>query len=192
MSIYTFFLIFLWSFVGLFIVASFILTYFYGRSTVKDNPSRAMIFIKTGKHISKPIRGFLTGKSSQKGCRYNYKDSTIFIPASYGDYFYNNKRMLFINHIGQLVASPFGDDIPLSDTEKEELIYEFVSSHIGADAVKALKGKQTVPIIIVAIVAFIIGIVAVFGYMYMSDMMLQQGVVKEQPVKPPIEIKPAP
>jgi len=189
MNLYTFTIIVLWSFVGLFVIAAFILTFFYGRSTIKDNPNKALIYVKTGKHIQKPMKGVLANKPSQKGCIYNYKDGKVFVPFTYGDYYINNRRMIFIDHIGQLVASPFGKDIALVSDEKEELIYELVASHIGADSVKALKGKQTMPIIIIAAAAFIIGIIVVFGYNYISEQTVQQDATQQ---KPAIEIKPAP
>jgi len=55
--------------------------------------------------------------------------------------------------------------------------------------VKALKGKQTMPIIIIAAAAFIVGIIVVFGYNYISEQTVQQDATQQ---KPAIEIKPAP
>jgi len=190
---HTLILIFLWTILVLFTIAAFILTFFYGRSTIKDNPKKALIFIKTGKHISKPIKGTLAGKPNQTGCRFNYSNKTIFVSNKYGDYYYNNKRMLFLNHFGQLVAMPFSEDISLTNDEKAELIYELCASHIGADSMKALKGKQSFNVIIIGVVAFILGVIAVFGYNYISDAIAQQQVTqqpaKQQQRQPAIEVK---
>ena len=70
-SLYTIVLIFLWTISALFIIAVFLLTFFYGRFTVKDNPNKALIYIKTGRHIGRPIKGVLKGKPSNKGCKYS-------------------------------------------------------------------------------------------------------------------------
>ena len=191
MNLYTLILIFLWAFIGLLIIGVFVLVFMYGRLTVKDNPNKALIFIKTGKHVSKPIKGYLVGQPSSSGCRYKYDNHDVFVPNKYGDIFYCSKRMLFINRIGQLVPMPFDDDVSMTDNEKAELIYELCASHIGADSIKALKGKQSFNIILVGVIAFVFGILAVVGYSYMSDTLAQQ----QSPNKPsttqekPVEVK---
>ena len=189
MDLKTLLLIILWSFIALLFIAIIIITFLYGRLTVRDNPKKALIFLKTGKHVSKPIKGKIMGKPNQMGTRFNYLDKTIFVPHKYGDYFHLNRRMVFVNHVGQLVPMPFSDDKELSNDEKEELIYELCASHIGADSIKALKGKQTMSILIIGIIAFVLGILAMFGYNYMQDVMLQQQQQQTQE-KPSIEITP--
>ena len=191
MDLRTLILIIVWLFVVLLFIAVILLTFLYGRLTVKDNPTKALIFLKTGKHISKAIKGCMVGKPSRYGIRFNYLDKTVFVPHSYGDYFHRNRRMVFVNHIGQLVPMPFSDDKELSNDEKSELIYEFVSSHIGADSIKALKGKQTMSILIIGIIAFFLGVLVMFGYNYMQGTMAQpQTPQQQQQEKPSIEIKP--
>ena len=189
MDISTLLLIVLWFFIGLLFIAVIILTFFYGRITVKDNPKKAFIFLKTGKHINKPIKGYMVGKPNQVGTRFNYLDKTVFVPHKYGDYFYLNRRMVFVNHVGQLVSMPFSDDKQLSNDEKEELIYELCASHIGADSIKALKGKQTMNILIIGVIAFILGILAMFGYNYIQGIVAQQQQQQQQQ-QPSIQIKP--
>ena len=192
MDLRTLLLIVLGLFIGLLFIAIIVLTFLYGRLTVKDNPTKALIFLKTGRHIGKPIKGNMVGKPSQTGTRFNYLDKTIFVPHKYGDYFHLNRRMVFVNHVGQLVPMPFSDDMSLSDDEKGELIYDLCASHIGADSIKALKGKQTMSVLIIGIIAFVLGILAMFGYNYMQNVMTQQQAQssQQQQEKPPIEIKP--
>ena len=190
MELRTLLLIILWLFIGILFIAILLLTFLYGRLTVKDNPKKALIFLKTGKHVSKPIKGHMVGKSNQVGIRFNYLDKTVFVPHKYGDYFHCNRRMIFVNHVGQLVPMPFSDDKELSNDEKEELIYELCASHIGADSIKALKGKQTMSILIIGVIAFVLGILAMFGYNYMQDVMAQQQPQQQTQEKPSIEITP--
>ena len=189
MDIKTFLLITLWSFIGLLFIAILVLTFLYGRLTVKDNAEKALVFLKTGRHIGKPIKGSMVDKPNQVGARFNYLDKSVFVPHKYGDYFYCNKRMIFVNHIGQLIPMPFSDDKSLSNEEKAELIYELCASHIGADSIKALKGKQTMSLLIVGVIAFVVGILVVFGYNYIQDTIAVNNIQQQQQ-KPSIEIKP--
>ena len=190
MVLNTLLIIILWSFIGLLIFAVIFLTFLYGRATVKDNPKKAAVFLKTGMHVSKPIKGNMVGKPNQVGTRFNYLDKTVFVPHKYGDYFHLNRRLVFVNHIGQLVPMPFSDDKTLNTAEKEELIYELCASRIGADSIKALKGKQTMSILIIGIIAFILGVLVVFGYNYMQDTMQQQQQPSPPQQQQPIENRP--
>ena len=191
MNLYTLILIFLWAFVGLLIIGIFFLTFLYGRLTVKDNPNKAIIFIKTGRHVGKPIKGYIDGKSTNSGCKYKYNNNYIFVPHQYGDVFYCSKRLLFLNRKGQLIPMPFDDDLSLSEDEKAELIYELCESHIGADSIRALKGKQSFSIILIGVVAFVLGILAVISYTYISDVMAAQQIPSKPPTtqEKPVEVK---
>lgn len=191
MDMYILLLILLWGIGSILFIAFLLLIFLFGRHTVKDNPTKALIFLKTGKHINSPMVGKLAGKPTKSGSRYTYGKNTIFVPAGYGDNYYKNKRMIFINRLGQLIASPFDGDISLSDDEKNELIYDLVSSKIGSDSIKALQGFGKMNIIIIAVVAFVLGIIAVFGYNYMQTTMVakQSAPVKQEQN---IKITPAP
>lgn len=169
MTIQQLIFILLASFAAVMFIALLILVFIYGRATVKDKPNEAAIFVKNGKHVDKPFKAKLI-ESGRNGLCFMYKKHTVMIPKSYADIFYRNRRMIFINHIGQLIAQPFDkQDIPITKSAQDNLIYEMVSSHIGADGMRALKGKPTQSIIIVAILAFAIGAVAVFGFNYFKD-----------------------
>lgn len=197
MNLHLFVMIIIWAFVVVFSIALFLLIFLIGRWTVKDNPTKAFIFIKTGNHISSPIKAKLMGKPSKLGSRWKYGKygkNVIFLPASYKDYYHKNRRAIYINRIGQLIASPFDDDQPLTDDEKNELIYELVTSHIGADGMRALKGKGNLSILFVIIIVVVIMAVGIFGYNYYTKNMAQQqqpATQQQQPAqKPAIEIKP--
>ena len=195
MTLQSLVLIFLWSFIVLLLLATFLIIFLLGRHSIRDNPNKALVYVKTGKHISKPLNGKIDGKPTNKGSKYTYGKNIVFVPARYGDYFHRSKRMLFVSHLGQLVASPFSDDIELSGDEKNELIYGLVESHIGADAMRAIKGKSTINILIVAIIAFAIGAIIVFGvtqYQAQSDLKQTNNIQQVEPETPkekPQEVK---
>lgn len=192
MTLYTFALICLWSIVALLIIAVLVYVYFLGRFSIKDDNTKAIIFVKTGRHISKPIKARLFGKPINKGSCYVYDSGKIFVPSRYGENYYKGKRILFLSRLGQLIASPFDNDPELSIDEKDELIYEFVSSHIGADAMRALKGKSMGGIMMIAVVAFIIGIIVVVGWNYITTTMNAptDTTIPVKPIPSPIKITP--
>lgn len=53
--------------------------------------------------------------------------------------------------------------------EREALIYEMCTSHIGADGMRALKGKSASNIIIVGIISLIVGAVLMYGILQFMD-----------------------
>lgn len=169
--LYRLVLIFLWTLAGIILIASFILTYFIGKKRVRDNPNKAYIFVKRGNHIGTPFKGEIAGKPSRNGTRYKYNNTTVLVPSTYGEIYHKTRRMIIVNYIGQIIASPFTDDKPLSKLERENLIYEFTESHIGSDAIKALKGNKAFGMFIIIVVAFIIGLIAIVGYNYMKSTM---------------------
>lgn len=186
MIIYTMILVLLWIFLAVLVVAVLVLTYLLGRWSIKDDFTKAVVFIKTGRSISKPIKAILSGKPTKAGASYAYNHNRIFVPSSYAEHYHRNKRILFLNRVGQLIASPFADDKALSSGEKNELIYELVSSKIGADAMKALKGKSMTSVMIIAVCAFIIGIIAVLGWNYINgSMALPSPTTQESSIPPP-------
>ena len=188
-------LIFLWSFGVLLLCATFLTLYLLGRHSIRDNPNKALVFIKTGKHVSRPVRASLSGKPSKTGSRFKYGKNIVFVPTKYDDYFHCCRRMIFVSHVGQLIASPFGNDVELSSDERNELIYELCESHIGSDAMKAIRGKSATNIIVVAIIAFAIGAIIVFGVtQYQAQAGLTQTnttqqTVPETPKEIPQEVK---
>lgn len=168
MNLHTLALIILWSLSIILFLGTCITIFIIGRRSIKDNPNEALIFVKTGLHISKPIKAKKTD-TSKIGSIFSYGKKIVLIPSSYGEHYHKNKRLIFISREGQLVASPFDTNITLLEDEKENLIYELVSGHIGADAMKALKGSKTINVIIIAVVAFAFGIIAVFSYNYIQS-----------------------
>ncbi len=174
MSLYTFALILLWAFVVVFIIALIIITFVLGRHSIKDNPTKAYIFRKTGRHISKPIKGEMIGKPVSRGSKFKYGKHIVLVPISYADNYFCQRRMIFINRAGQVIASPFTDDTKLADKENEELIYEVIEGHIGSDAIKALKGKNVVPSLLIIIIAFAMGILALTAFNYIRASYLEQ------------------
>lgn len=178
-------------FIILLIVAGIILvTFLFGRRSIRDKPNEAVVFVKTGLHIQKPFKAKLS-ITSNKGQAFVYGNNKItFNPIKYKEHYFCERRMIFITHAGQLVASPFSDDIALSETEKEDLIYEMCASHVGADGMRALKGKSTTSILIIALVAFVIGIAAVIGFnAFQGQMAKQQAPSSQQQIIQPVEVE---
>ena len=173
----------IWLFIVITISAIIIITYLLGRLSIKDKPNEAFVFIKTGSHFRKPIKGKLS-EVTNRGSSFMYSKGVVFVPSSYEENYYCNKRMIFVNHKGQLIASPVVDDVLLSDTEKESLIYELCASHVGADGMRALKGKDTMNILIVATVAFFIGIAVVVGFNVFQEQMNKRQATPQQQTEP--------
>lgn len=173
MTLHLLLMILLWSFVVIFTVALLIITYILGRKSIKDNIANGAVFVLTGHSIAKPVKAKLT-EATKLGCSYTYKDKAVFVPYDYREDFYCNHRAIFVNHIGQLIASPFYDDIELSTDEKDNLIYELVTGHIGADGMRALQGKIKVNYIIIGIIIVAIVAMAMFGYNYYQSSSKQQ------------------
>lgn len=170
------------TFILLVLLSSLMITiYFLGKRSVKNDPNKALILVKNGLNVY-PIKGNQT-EITKKGVCYRYKkDKFVFMPKQYSEVFLNCRRLIFLSRIGQLIASPFANDIPLTEEENSNLIYEMCSTHIGADAMKALKGKGNAGIILIAIIAFVIGmsIVVIFNQVSASRQQLQQSQQSQQ------------
>lgn len=164
--------------------------YLIGKRSVRNDPNKALILIKNGLNI-KQAKGKLH-ETAKKGLVYSYdKDKFVIVPKQYHEVFVNCKRLLFIGQIGQLIASPFDNDVPITDEEATNLIYEMCSTHIGADGMRALKGKSTANIIIIAIIAFAIGmvVVLVFNQMQSSRQTVTTQQQQQQPSQTIIQEK---
>lgn len=187
-SVHTIITIIVWEFAIVFLAAIIFFAFLYGRSTIKDNPKKAYIFLATGRHISLPIKGDMIGKPTKAGTRYKYANNEIiFVPTNYGEKYIKCRRAIFISRYGQLIASPFDDDVSLSEDEKNDLIYDICESHIGSDVMRFIKGKGAVSIIIVAIIAFVIGAAIVIGFTQfqkVNQQKMQQQPAQTQPVQP--------
>lgn len=190
MTLQTLVWIIIWLFILVLVAGIVLVTFLFGRISVKDKPNEAAIFIKTGLHIQKPIVG-KSSNTSRNGSSFMYsKNKVVFIPTTYKENYYHNRRMVFINHKGQLIASPIVDDVTLSETEKEDLIYEMCASHIGADGMRALKGKSTASIIIVAFAAFVIGIAVVISYnAFQEQAAKRQANAPQQQIEQPVPVE---
>lgn len=191
MTIMVLFQIILALFGAVFVFGIGLLLFIFGRSTIKDRPNKGAVFVTNGNHIEKPFKADLK-ETAKNGQMFFYSDKkVVFYPSKYKDYYYCNRKAIFINKVGQLIASPFNQNIDLSDDEKQNLIYELCSSHIGADGMRALRGKSTMSVIIVAIIAFIIGLCVVIGFNAYQDSVSKQQVnqPKIEQQKPIIEVR---
>lgn len=168
--------IILWFFGIALLFGVILITFLFGKASIKDKPYQGAVFIKTGLHISKPIKA-QRGDISSKGSFFMYgKKGLVLVPKSYKENYYCNRRIIFVSHTGQLIASPFQDDITLSSDEKNDLIYELCASHIGSDGMRAMRGKSQVSIMIIAVIAFIIGVSAILGFNAFQEQMAKRQV----------------
>lgn len=183
MTMHTLIMMILWGFTFLLLAGLFLTVFIIGRRSVRDNITKAIIFKRVGNRIRK-LKGDLMEKPSSSGCRYKYGNDTIFVPKKYSEDFFECRRIIFINNLGQLVASPFGDDKPLSKTERSDLIYELFENKIGFDVIKAIKGNAKVGLLLVAIIAFVVGALAVSAYTQMSKTTKQMPSPATQEIAP--------
>lgn len=172
--------------------AAFFIIFRIGKFTVKNNPDRALIYIKNGLNIDKVFKGKMHQETNE-GYSYAYNNGNIIIvPKSYKEVYFKNNRMIFASEIGQIIATPFENDITLDEKEKASLIYAICSSHVGSDGIKALRGRPAkLSIIMVAVIAFIVGAVATVGFNKFQEYQAQQPTAIEQPVNKntPVEVK---
>lgn len=180
MTLQTFFII-IGSFFGIIIlVLSFVLTYHLGKGKVKNNPNEAIVFVKNGVEIV-PYKGKLA-LTSKSGCRFSYlKEKFVLVPNNYTVEYCKNKRAIWIGKIGQLISSPFDSSEQLSDTERENLIYELTESQIGSEAVRAIKGNKGSSILMIIIIGVIVVTVAFFAMQYLPKMMNKTTDTTTQP-----------
>lgn len=157
-----------------FVGAFTVITYILGKRSVINRPDKSAVFCLVGNEM----QGFKGKKirETDKGTAYLYNKNKIAIyPKKYKhDIFFKNMRVMFSKHPNQVITSPFDKDVELTKEEKSDLIYEILSGHIGSDAVKAVKKKGQPNIILVAIVAFIIGIIVVVGFTSFQDAIKQR------------------
>ena len=190
MSLQTLVLIILWALALILFGSVVFVTFLLGRHTVRNNPKRAYIFVKNGSNVESPHLGILDEKC-KRGVYYGYGKNKVMVPSSYEEVYYRNRRLIFINHIGKLIAIPFDKDESLDKEASENLIYELCASHIGADSIRALKGTKTANVIIIAIIAFVLGAIIVFGFtQYQKATIQPQSIIEiPKPTQPLIEVK---
>jgi len=169
--------------------------FFIGRASIKDNPNKALVLVKYGDRIGKPFIANLHQKT-KNSYSFMFKDKIIIVPDTYAKLYYRGKRIIFLSDDKKLIASPFDKDIVVEET-LNDLIYEICASHVGADGMKAIKGKSTASVLLVGAICLIIGAVLSFGALKFQDTMaikntgnnnqIEQGAGKE--LNPPVKVK---
>lgn len=187
MTLQTLVTIILIFFAILFFVAFLIITFFFGRQSVQDKADKGAVFVKTGLHV-KGYKAKRCGQDKGGDAFIFGKNEYIFVPDTYKKRYFNDRRLIFINNVGELIASPFDDDKPLNDTQKTDLVYEICASHVGADGMRAMKGYTKMSFLYL-IIAFIIGAGMVLGYQSFQEQLLKQQQAI-QPAKQEIQITP--
>lgn len=163
----------------------FFFVFLLGKRSVKNNPEKGLVFVKTGLQLLPPFKAKLVEKT-KKGFLYLYdRNKFIMIPSKYKEVYFRGRLIIFVNKIGQLISSPFDDDEVLSENEKSSLIYELVSSRIGSQSIQALQGKAA-NIIMIAIIAFFIGAVIIYGFLKYQDTMKYKQTSQQQKIENPV------
>lgn len=154
----------LWVWAIVLLFGLILIIFLLGRRSVKDDSTKALIFINNNGHISRPKRGYLV-ETVREGSLFKYGHKQVIVPSQYKETYISGRRAIFISQAGQLTASPFDTDVSLTDSEKETLIYKLLEANIGGNAIKAIHGKPLqLNVVIVAIVALVIGIVITYGF----------------------------
>lgn len=183
MTVHTLIVIILAFWASLLVIGLFVAVFFLGRSSIKKNDENsALVLVKVG-HEIKAYKGKLFGVC-KSGIGFIYNRSIAIVPFKFKRIFHKNRLLIFMNNQEQVISSPFDNDEKLTDEEKKGLIYELFESHLGADAIRALKGKGQglLTIIIVGIVAFALGAILVYGVIN-----LQSKKPATQPVSHPTQ-----
>lgn len=189
-SIQTILNILITAFAVIVFAATIILTYVLTKRNIRNDINKCTVLANIGGDII-PIKGKLK-QVVKKGFRYNYGRWFILVPRRYKEEYVNHRRLIFVGKTGQLISSPFDKDIPLAEDERNDLIYEIVESAIGNDAVKAAKSSsKAVNIVMIIVIAFIVGLIAIVGYNMMQGQITPaQTSTIEQPIdNTPIEVK---
>lgn len=153
----------------LFVAGLFIATWFISKNRVKNKPENAVILKKNGQEII-AYKGIMDGLPSKKCIKYKYnKDRFVLVPNEYTIEYIKNRRLIFIGRDGQVISQPFEKTQSLTASEREKLIYEFIESKIGGDAIREIKGKSTVNVIMIAVIGFAVGVACVFIFNFVSD-----------------------
>lgn len=161
--------------------ATYVITYIIGKRTARNNPDNGLVMIKNGSDI--PSYKAKCIQKTRLGRRYRYnKDKTVIVPNKYTPEYNNYRRLIWLSVSGQVIATPFDKDEKLSDSEREDLIYEMFETHVGSDGMRALKSKtSTMNIVIVAIIAVLIGAIATFGVIqFQKSMAVKQQAIDSQ------------
>lgn len=162
-------------FIGIGVISGALLFYFLGKSAQRENINRCSIDIDCGSQVvtrkGKCIHTSVEGKKYQY--RYNGAIHEILVPDTYKPRYRQARRLLAMNSSGSLVALPFEQSEKLSKSEREDLIKEITMSQLLAQAVKAMRGKITSSILIIAvIIALLIGIAGT--YMFVKNQQKNQ------------------
>lgn len=166
-------------------IAVFILTFIAGKLSVKNNPTKALVLLDTGNNARSFKADIVI--DGNRGTLYRWGKRLAVLPKSYREIYYKGRRLIFLNRANQVIATPFDRDIELDSTERSELLYELVSSDIGAEGIRAIQSAKATPkILIIIVIAFIVGAVAVLGYNYFSENF------KATSPKPPVTQQQAP
>lgn len=159
-------------------IAGFLVSHWWFKP--KNNPNKCFVFVPL---IDRPYKGKLHSTSAEGSIYlYNKNRKTVIVPKSYPIIFHWYKRMIYLNNINQLIPEPQGKSI--SNQAKNDLIRELVTSHIGSDAIRAIKGKQNAFMIIIIAVIVTALIAGTMGYMMHKPATIINKPAITQPVNP--------
>lgn len=146
-----------------------IFAYITGKASVKNQPDKALVLLNTGNNTRTFKADYIV--ESNRGYLYRFGKRLVAVPKQYKEVYHKGRRLIFMNRANQIVSSPFDDDSSLSEVEKASLIYELVECDIGSESVRAMRGKQTPKLLLIAAICIAVGAIAVYSIMYFQDKM---------------------
>lgn len=153
-----------------------------GKRSVINNPNKAAVFIASKGKLERPKKGqFLKGNNKGRIYTYNKDKQFTIRPNSYSELWFEGRLAIFLNSLGQIISSPFDNKEILSDTEKSDLIYSVIETHVGADVIHAMTSRKKMPnIILIIIIVVVLAVVGILGYQFYQRYQAQQQQPQQQ------------
>lgn len=154
-----------------FFTSSFVLGILYWHSHTKDDYRKLYVFKENGKHTNN-YKGKLETENSD-GIVYLYKVDNdiekITVPHNYGFTYWRHRRKVDIDSKNRLVLH--NDSYRVKQHDYDMIIKSLTIGKIGADIVNAVKSHKAKvgTIVMVAVIAFVIGIGVILGYNYYTN-----------------------
>lgn len=128
----------------------------------QNNPNLATIYVEG---ISKPYKAFLAYSSSSGSLYvYNHASTFVVVPSSYRISYHNYRRDIWLDRSDNLIAIPIGNDKNPPNQAKNELLQELFESHIGSEAIHAIKSKSQVSMLMIIVIVVVVIFAGVGGY----------------------------
>lgn len=125
----------------------------------QNNPEKCIVFVAG---IDKPFKGHIKRINKDSITYfYNHDKKFVLVPNNYQTDYHYYRRTIYLDSLGQIIATPRLKDKTLTDDEKYDVVYEALTSDIGYGAIRAIQNPNSKNLIgVVIIVAVIVALVA--------------------------------